>query len=51
MMNTPRRQLMVLAVGSGLVIPAWAQSGKNLRLIVPFTPGGKIGRASCRERV
>ena len=40
MMNTPRRQWMVLAVGSGLVIPAWAQSGKNVRLIVPFTPGG-----------
>ena len=40
MMNAPRRQLMVLAVGSGLEIPAWAQSGKNVRLIVPFTPGG-----------
>ena len=40
MMNTPRRQWMVLAVGSGLVIPAWAQSGKSVRLIVPFTPGG-----------
>ena len=40
MIKTPRRQWMVLAVGSGLVIPAWAQSGKNVRLIVPFTPGG-----------
>jgi tripartite-type tricarboxylate transporter receptor subunit TctC len=35
-----RRSLLAALLGSGFAWPAHAQSGKTVRLIVPFTPGG-----------
>ena len=35
-----RRPFLLSAFGGTLALPAWAQSARNIRLIVPFTPGG-----------
>lgn len=40
--NLPRRAVLATALASGLwpLLPAAAQSGRPIRLVVPFTPGG-----------
>src|SRR3546814_7514656 len=41
------------ALALGPAVPAAAEGfpAKPITLVVPFPPGGQIGRASCRERV
>ncbi len=35
-----RRDLLLAGLAAPLTLPGWAQAGKTLRLVVPFTPGG-----------
>jgi tripartite-type tricarboxylate transporter receptor subunit TctC len=35
-----RRPFLLSTLAGTLALPAWAQSARNIRLIVPFTPGG-----------